>query len=676
VVAPDRISPGIEAHEQWAGGIDTIQEEALPAFTIPGITGRVALQGIDNIYSRVANGHSATSTVNMPLAEVTTEPDYTDAIPDELMPATIRDFEHELAARYRELTGRRPQNIDEGQGSDLDGLHLYGDTIGCYPRLSKDQSTELAKMIEAGVLARGLLDKDNLYGHSSDAEQLALVVAIGDRAYQVLYLSNLKLVMSLAKHHARDDVFPLLDAIQEGNTLLHRAIYRYDYKRNEAAFSSFAYEVVAYGLKSAYTEARKHQKATLIGDSALANVAEGAYDLHGTTASPSSERTLRLADEALNALTPAQQIVFLLRYGLKGTKGAHSVDDIARRLGYTEASVKGMLAQGHRRLRQHFEKCDYPVSGSDVQETPEIPQSTKDAAISEGPLWPGAFSGLTARQRELITETLPVLTPRRRGAVALFYGLEDNKGPHKLRDIASQMGYASPASVATALYQSRLRMREYLENRDRPRPAVTYEALQGARIGEFDTLVTTIFDYARDDSLSDEDYLRTMPLRTTIERAILLLGADRAAVISRYYGAGFDEPMSRQEIAKATGIRDVKSILWRARRELRVLIPAMAQGSLDLVAWHKRNSSRRNVLVYLARVGVDIPPEYSLSNLRVLARRHIAELPVREDQREILTKLYGLSADGTSHSAVNLEAAYGVSDSAISELEDRYIRNG
>ena len=84
-----------------------------------------------------------------------------------------------------------------------DPLHLYLSEIGKYPLLSSEEEVELAKRIEQGEV----------------------------EAKQLLAESNLRLVVSIAKHYVGRGL-SFLDLIQEGNLGLIKAVEKFDYKKD------------------------------------------------------------------------------------------------------------------------------------------------------------------------------------------------------------------------------------------------------------------------------------------------------------------------------------------------------------------------------------------------------------------------------------------------------------
>jgi DNA-directed RNA polymerase, sigma subunit (sigma70/sigma32) len=107
----------------------------------------------------------------------------------------LSDFlaQHNISVRDDELV----LNEKPGAVTSADPFRLYLSQMGQYPLLSREQETELAKKI-----AEGDIDAKN-----------------------ALINSNLRLVVSIAKHYANSGV-PIQDLIQEGNIGLAHEFFR------------------------------------------------------------------------------------------------------------------------------------------------------------------------------------------------------------------------------------------------------------------------------------------------------------------------------------------------------------------------------------------------------------------------------------------------------------------
>ncbi|GGI04192.1 sigma-70 family RNA polymerase sigma factor [Egicoccus halophilus] len=105
-----------------------------------------------------------------------------------------------------------------------DPLGAYLERAGRHELLDPVDEADLAKRFQAGEAARGLLAGTDDPGRR---RRLRRVVAEGERAFDRLVESNLRLVVPTAKKYAGADL-PLLEAIQEGNLGLIRAVQKFD----------------------------------------------------------------------------------------------------------------------------------------------------------------------------------------------------------------------------------------------------------------------------------------------------------------------------------------------------------------------------------------------------------------------------------------------------------------
>ena len=118
-----------------------------------------------------------------------------------------------------------------------DPVKLYLREISHAPLLNHQQEIALAQTIERGNDAEQQLGRRD-YASEGDRQQLLAAVEEGEGAMQTFVRSNLRLVVSIAKHY-RDRGLPFLDLIQEGNLGLMRAVEKFDPQRG-CRFSTYA----------------------------------------------------------------------------------------------------------------------------------------------------------------------------------------------------------------------------------------------------------------------------------------------------------------------------------------------------------------------------------------------------------------------------------------------------
>ncbi|MCC7078721.1 MAG: sigma-70 family RNA polymerase sigma factor [Acidimicrobiia bacterium] len=126
-------------------------------------------------------------------------------------------------------------------GRSRDALQQYLDEIGSIALLPPTEEIALARTIENGVLAELELTRIRDGGITIAPKrraELRRTAHDGEQARRRFIEANLRLVVSIAKRHARSGV-PLLDLSQEGNLGLIRAVEKFDYRKG-FKFSTYA----------------------------------------------------------------------------------------------------------------------------------------------------------------------------------------------------------------------------------------------------------------------------------------------------------------------------------------------------------------------------------------------------------------------------------------------------
>ena len=140
------------------------------------------------------------------------------------------------------MTTRTATSTREIEGRDSVGLYL--DEIARNPLLDAATEVELAKTIEAGLMAEALLAEGRVGRAkggaplSASREELEWLAEQGREAVDRFITANLRLVVSIARKYGRSQM-PMLDLIQEGNTGLIRAVEKFDYAKGYK-FSTYA----------------------------------------------------------------------------------------------------------------------------------------------------------------------------------------------------------------------------------------------------------------------------------------------------------------------------------------------------------------------------------------------------------------------------------------------------
>jgi len=143
-----------------------------------------------------------------------------------------------------------------------DPMTMYLREIGQVSLLTGQEEVDLAKRIEAGVLAEERLADLNVSGEikqlgAGERSKLQLSRRDGDRAREQLTQANLRLVVSIAKRYLGRGL-PISDLVQEGNLGLMRAVEKFDYTKG-FKFSTYA----TWWIRQAITRAIADQARTI-----------------------------------------------------------------------------------------------------------------------------------------------------------------------------------------------------------------------------------------------------------------------------------------------------------------------------------------------------------------------------------------------------------------------------
>lgn len=155
--------------------------------------------------------------------------DYLDSIGIDII-RTIKDddepSDEELVKEFNQIKNIK-ENISSTEKQNINNfISSYFTEIGQIPLLTFEEEVELGKRIKAGYEAETKL-ANNLNIGDDEKEKLRKISSDGLMARECLIESNLKLVVSIAKHYQNRGL-SLMDLIQEGNLGLIKAVYRFD----------------------------------------------------------------------------------------------------------------------------------------------------------------------------------------------------------------------------------------------------------------------------------------------------------------------------------------------------------------------------------------------------------------------------------------------------------------
>lgn len=124
------------------------------------------------------------------------------------------------------------------QNADFTIMDLLMAEVRRVPLLSREEEVDLFQIIEAGGVAQASIETANGNLSNRDKGKLLVHVAEAEQARERVILSNLRLVISIAKGY-QDRGLPFLDLFQGGTRGLIRATEKFDYKMGNK-FSTYA----------------------------------------------------------------------------------------------------------------------------------------------------------------------------------------------------------------------------------------------------------------------------------------------------------------------------------------------------------------------------------------------------------------------------------------------------
>jgi RNA polymerase primary sigma factor len=283
-------------------------------------------------------------------------------------------------------------------------VSLYFKQMATTPLLKREEEVVLAKRIERGVAAKRRLEQG---GQSLELRHGYMrQVALGEAARQHLTKANTRLVISIAKRYMGKGV-PFLDLIQEGNLGLMKAVGKFDHRRG-CKFSTYAtwwirqcifralsrqgrvirmpqhisdkirkmYRTAQYleqrsgkppsaaevgeelGIspqRVRWMKAKSRRALSLekpVGEDGDAQLAQFIPDEDSPAPAEIAEDSLlaEAVNEVLASLTPREERILRLRYGLEGGRD-WTLKEVGAKFGLTRERIRQIERKALRRLR-------------------------------------------------------------------------------------------------------------------------------------------------------------------------------------------------------------------------------------------------------------------------------------------------------------------------------------
>jgi RNA polymerase primary sigma factor len=298
-----------------------------------------------------------------------------------------------------------PSNDDLATISIDDGIGLYLREMTRVPLLNTEEEVHLAKTIERSRSAQRKLAKEERITDAERSKQEQFIED-GRKAREHLIKANTRLVVSIAKKYMGRGV-PFLDLIQEGNLGLMKSVEKFNYKLG-FRFSTYATWWIRQTITRAIADQsrtirvpvhmndriRRLYKVTRELEQALGRAPSpgevarelgvdseqvewmlkvswrplsleqpmgeeednefGSFVEDENTPTPSQtvyENLLKdKIEEVLNTLTPREQRILRLRFGLVNGR-CYTLEEVGQKFGLTRERIRQIEARALRRLR-------------------------------------------------------------------------------------------------------------------------------------------------------------------------------------------------------------------------------------------------------------------------------------------------------------------------------------
>ena len=299
--------------------------------------------------------------------------------PEEVAAPADDDEARRRARREADMAAKAPPN---------DPVRMYLKEIGKVALLTAQEEVDLAKRIEAGLLAEDRLEREASKLSPEQVRELQWYSHDGARAKRHLVEANLRLVVSIAKRYVGRGM-AFLDLIQEGNLGLIRAVEKFDYAKG-FKFSTYA----TWWIRQAITRA--------IADQA---------------------RTIRIPVHMVETIN---KLVRIQRQLLQDLGRDPTAEEIGRQMEMTPERVREI-----QKISQEPVSLESPVGEEDDSNLGDFIEDS-EAVI---PLERASFRLL----QEQLESVLHTLSTREKEVIRLRFGLVDGQ-PRTLEEVGRKFG--------------------------------------------------------------------------------------------------------------------------------------------------------------------------------------------------------------------------------------------
>ncbi len=311
--------------------------------------------------------------------------------------------------------------LDDDYSDDLAGtetindpVRMYLQEIGRHPLLTSEEEILLAKRIQRGKEAKRRLMEG---APVEDHEALLMDIWDAQRAQDRLAQSNLRLVVSVARHYVGRGL-SLMDLIQEGNIGLLRAVEKFDYRMGYK-FSTYA----TWWIRQAISRAIADQARTI------------RIPVHMIENINRQVRVQRELQQKLGREPTAEEIV--LEMDILSAEDKEQILQARAAGRRADEAVERRLQKAVNKVRSITQVSQEPISlempvGSEEQVS--LGDFIEDDSLP-GPVDQAALLLL----KEQLADILSALPERERKVLEMRFGLKDGNS-HTLEEVGQAFG--------------------------------------------------------------------------------------------------------------------------------------------------------------------------------------------------------------------------------------------
>jgi RNA polymerase primary sigma factor len=225
------------------------------------------------------------------------------------------------------------------------------------PLLSKEQEQHLFRKMNylkfkasnlASELSQEEPEVDSTGEQLQKLNEIEELLARANQVKEVLINANMRLVVNVAKRHARqtDNFFELLS---DGNLSLMRAVEKFDYSRN-FKFSTYASWAIIKNFARSIPDEKYRRERFVTGQEEVFEVAPDNRSVeHDVLAT--QQRATHSVNRLLEYLEPREREIIRMRAGLDEYPRAMTLEEIGRQFGITKERARQLNARAMKKLR-------------------------------------------------------------------------------------------------------------------------------------------------------------------------------------------------------------------------------------------------------------------------------------------------------------------------------------